>query len=248
MKSERGVALLVTLLATTLLSAVGAALIVLTTTDVLIASNAGAAAEAFHAANAAFERTVGELRTAPDLTAVLDGRFASAFTDGGPNGSRLLPDGSTISLSEVVNRADCLRPTACQPADLDAALPDRPWGARNPRWKLFSYGPLDGLSGFGARGAAVFVVSMIADDPLDDDGDAWRDGVRLGATPNAGAGVLLVRAEAFGRRGTWRVVEGAILRLDAQRFAVWEASDPLSRGPAPLWFPQLQLLSWREVR
>lgn len=246
--SERGVALLIVLAAIVLLSAVGAALVMTTSTDVLIAANAGAATEAAYAADAAFERALAELRLAPDLTSVLDGTRPSQYVDGAPSGVRTLSDGSTLVLGQVLNRADCQKPAGCSTADLDATLRGRPWGAANPRWRLFSYGPLDGGSGLGPRGAPVYLVTMVADDPAEDDGDPWRDGARLGVTANPGAGVLLVRAEAFGRRGASRVVEGVLLRLDLQALAQWDASDPLTRGPAPAAVPVLQVLSRREVR
>ena len=248
MTGERGAALLVVLGAIMLLSAIGAVLVTTTSTELLIAANAGASAEARHAAAAAFERTLAELRLVSDLTAVLDGSRASQFTDGAASGARTLSDGSVIDLSEAVNRASCQRTSGCRPVDLDAALRGRPWGPRNPRWRLFSYGPMDGGSSQGPRGAPLYVVTLVADDPADDDGDPWEDGVRVSAAANPGAGVLLIRAEAFGRRGASRVVEGVVLRHELRARAEWEALDPLTRGPAPSALPVLQVLSWREVR
>ena len=248
MGNERGVALVVTLMAMLLLSAIGAALVVVTGADVQIAANAGAAVEAFFAADAALERTAAELRSVPDFTAVLSGAAASAFAEGLPSGERVLPDGSRIDLAEVVNLANCQKRAECLEADLNASIRERPWGPRNPRWRLFSYGPLRGRAGTTQTTSPLYVVSMVADDPSETDADPWRDGIPPGAAMNPGAGVLLVRAEAFGRRGAHRVVEGSIVRLDLVARAGWEAADPGTRGPAPPGFPVLQVRSWREVR
>ena len=111
MRNERGVALIVTLLAMLLLSAIGAALVLVTSADTIIASNSGASSEAFYAADAVFERTVAELRSVPSLTSVLSGAVASAFRDGAPAAPRALTDGSSVDLKAPVNEANCGRPT-----------------------------------------------------------------------------------------------------------------------------------------
>jgi hypothetical protein len=245
---QRGVAMILTLFAMLLLSAIGAALVLATTADVQIASNAGAAIEAFCAADAAFERALGELSAPADFTSVLNGSATSAFMDGPSAGERTLADKSRVDLEEIVNLANCQKPSGCSDADLNASIAGRPWGPRNPRWRIFSHGPLDGIAGNAPRGAPLYTVSMVADDPSDSDGDPLRDGARTGATANPGAGILLVRAEAFGRRGAHRVVEGSIVRQDLAARARWEASDPLRRGPEPPTLPILQVLARREVR
>jgi hypothetical protein len=89
---------------------------------------------------------------------------------------------------------------------------------------------------------------MVADDPHETDDDPWRDGVQTGAAANPGAGVLLVRAEAFGRRGSRRVVHGAVVRRDRAALARWSARDPATRGPAPPGFPVLQVVAWEAIR
>ena len=247
MGGERGVALVITLMALLLLSAVGAALVLATNVDVLISANAGASNQTFYAADAAFERTLAELRSQPGFTPVLSGTVTSAFVDGAPSGQRTLADGSELSLAQVVNLANCQKPAGCSDNDMNAAIRDRPWGVRNPRWQLFSYGPLNGSLG-AALTAPVYVVSMVADDLSDTDDDPWQDGPQTGGQVNPGAGVLLVRAEAFGPRGAHRIVEGAVVRRDLAARARWDASDPAMRGPAPAGLPLLHVLAWREVR
>jgi type IV pilus assembly PilX-like protein len=247
-RDEQGMALVVTLMAMLLLSVLGAALILTTSADAMIAANAGAASDAFYAAEAAFERTLAELRRAPDFTSVLIGAFTSAFVDDPAAGPRALSDGTLIDLREILNLANCAKRRGCAEADLNAAIRDRPWGVRNPRWRLFASGPLVGASAVGSARTPAYVVIMVADDPAESDADPWQDGARTTAEVNPGAGVLLVRAEAFGGRGAHRVVEGTVVRRDLVARAVWEVADPAIRGLAPSSFPVLQVLAWREVR
>jgi hypothetical protein len=245
---EEGMALVVTLMAMLLLSVLGAALILTTSADAMIAANAGAASDAFYAAEAAFERTLAELRRAPDFTSVLTGAFTSAFVDDPSAGPRILADGTRIDVREIVNLANCEKRRGCVEADLNAAIRDRPWGARNPRWRLFASGPLVGASAVASARLPAYVVTMVADDPAESDADPWQDGARAMTAVNPGAGVLLVRAEGFGGRGAHRVVEGTVVRRDLVARAAWEQADAATRGPAPSSFPVLQVLAWREVR
>jgi hypothetical protein len=242
--SERGAALVVTLMAMVMLSAVGAALVLATSTDAQIAANAGAATEAFYAADAVFERTLAELGAAPDFTSVLDGSVGSAFVDGPPDGVRTMPDHTFVDLLAVENAANCASRGPCSDTDMDASIRDRPWGRRNPRWRLFSWGMLEAVG----AGPSLYVVALVADDPAETDDDPWQDGVAPEATVNPGAGVLLIRAEGFGRRGAQRTIEGSVVRRDLVALATWKAADPATRGPAPSGFPVLQVLAWREVR
>jgi len=243
-RSEQGAALTVTLMAMMLLSAVGAALVLATSADAQISANAGASSEAFYAAEAVFERTLAELRSAADFTSVLDGSTASAFVDGPAGGVRTMPDHTSIDLNVTENLANCARRNPCSDAQMDSSIRDRPWGSRNPRWRLFSWGLLESTG----PGPPIYVVALVADDPAETDGDPWKDGVRTGASANPGAGVILVRAEAFGQRGAHRIVEGTVARRDLVARARWEAADPATRGPAPSGFPALQVMAWREVR
>jgi hypothetical protein len=166
--------------------------------------------------------------------------------DGAPAGPRRLPDGGSIQLEEVEAFANCAKRRSCTDAEMNATIRDRPWGTRNPRWRLFSWGPLP--TGPARAGPTSYVVSLVADDPSETDSDPIQDGIQSGQQANRGAGVLLVRAEAFGRRGAHRVVEGTVVRQDVVARALWAASDPASRGPEPAVPAVLQVLAWREVR
>lgn len=246
--AEQGVALVIVAMTLLLLSAVGAALVVVTSADVLIAANVGASNEALYAADAVFERTLAELRDTSDLTAVLKGTTPSAFQDGAPTGQRSLSDGTRIDLSQVLSLATCRKLTTCSAADMNGVSADRPWGTLNPRWRLYSYGSFDPAPSGIRSGLPAYVVSMVADDQMETDGDPSRDGVRTGTLSNPGAGVILVRGEGFGRRGAHRVVEGAVVRRDLAAYARWEAADPATRGSPPSPVPFLQVLAWRDLR
>ena len=203
-RGERGSALLIVLLAMLLLSALGLALVMASAADVLASGNVRASRETFYAADAAVERVLPDLQHAPDWDLVLSGALTSGFTDGPPSGPRLT-GGRTIVLDELANLANCGRREPCDQAALEAVTEERPWGAGNPIWRLFAWGPFSQLTGSDAPG---YLVVMVADDPLDGDGNPLRDD--RGTSP--GAGVLLVRAHAFGEGGAGRAIEAVVSR------------------------------------
>src|SRR5688500_4239035 len=138
-RAEEGTALLIVLLAMTLLMALGGGLLMVVATEVRIAAHYRDGLEAFHAADALVERIRSELRQASDVGAVLTGDFTSTLVDGLPGGERRIPDG-TINLTDITNIERCNRIAACGESALDAATAERPWGVNNPRWRLYSYG------------------------------------------------------------------------------------------------------------
>jgi hypothetical protein len=197
---EDGIALLVAIMAMLLLTALGGALILTTTTETVIAANFRRAAEELYAADAGLERIIDELRSVPDWDAVRLGLVGSTFIDGPASGLRVLPDGSAIDLSQIVNLANCERTVSCSDAEMNAVTPDRPWAAANPRWVLTGYGPLGGPFTAGAVNSTVYVVVLVAAGP-----GPW--------TPPTET--LALRAEAFGSRGGHKVVEAAVTRTEA---------------------------------
>jgi hypothetical protein len=203
--NDRGSALVVALFASLLLAGVGHGLILLTNTEYAIAANQQAGVEALYAADAALARGVSDIRRAPDWTAVLSGTALSGFLDG----TRVprLPSGETMDLD-------------ARTAELQAQAATDPWGPNNPSWRLFAYGPLQGLGG-GIRSRAYAAV-WVADDPAEVDGNPSIDSNR----------VLLLRVEAFGPHR-------AVRRLTA---TVGVPSGDLSGDLRP------RVLSWREVR
>src|SRR5438093_377116 len=147
MRREDGIAMIVALMAMLLMSALGAALVMTTTSETIIAGNFSRGQEGLYAADAVLERAMDDLLTVPDWNKLLDGTTQSAFIDSPTcsvaqtNCPRLMPDGSTVDLAQVVNMANCGKVTSCSPSDLIANLTgDRPFGANNPVWRLYAYG------------------------------------------------------------------------------------------------------------
>jgi type IV pilus assembly PilX-like protein len=225
---ERGVALLLALMAVALLSALGLALAATTSTELLIAANYRNGQEALYAADAIAERGLADLPGVAGWDALFDGSTRSTFVDGPPSGARTLPDGTTIDLTEVVNMANCGKKTTCGAADLTSSGGgNRPWGVNNPVWRLYAYGRLAALVPAGAVDSAFYAMLFVGDDPSEVDGDPLHDGSDQATNP--GTGVLALRAEAFGPRGAHKMIELTAARSD-------------TTGQA------LRLLSWREIR
>ncbi len=145
-----------------------------------------------------------------DLAARLDwsqlpaGGPASPFTDGGP-GTRVV-DGTAIDLVAETRWRTCGRAAACDDATIAAVTDRRPWGARNPRWRLFVNIPVSRLDGSAATVCPCYLAAWIADDPADDDGDPAAD------APHGvdGHGVLLVRGAAYAAGGAVAEVEALV--------------------------------------
>jgi Tfp pilus assembly protein PilX len=70
---ERGIALVVTLMIMVLMLALGSALVLITSSETVIAANFHSGHEAFYAADAIFERALADVRSSTDWNAVLDG-------------------------------------------------------------------------------------------------------------------------------------------------------------------------------
>lgn len=220
-RSERGVALVVCTLAMVLVMALGVALVIATSTEVQIAANFRTSYEGVYAAGAALERALADLRSLADWNPVLDGSVRSGFADGPPTGVRLLPDGSTIDLAQLVNLANCARFTLCTDGQMDAVTAERPWGANNPRWRPYAYGSVGTLANTASAFAPsrYYAVVLVADDPAENDGDPLKDG---GDAANLGRGTLLLRGESFGPRGMHRGIEATIARgVHGLRVLTW---------------------------
>lgn len=251
-RSERGVALVVALLAMLLMSALGAALVLITASETLIAGRFRQAQQALDAADAALERAVGDLAMAPDWNGLLDGSVRSSFVDGAPDGPRTIDGGAAVDLTAVRNLASCGRTSACSIAEMDRISPARPWGANNPRWRLYAYGPLERLLPPGVVESPFYVVVLVGDDPAETDGDPLHDGL---GKANPGAGVLALRAEAFGPRGVHAVAEMTVARrrAPAREGAATPAAAPNQPATIPparppgraLTLDPLRVLSWR---
>lgn len=196
--------LVIALLSLVLLSSLATSLVVVANTEQRAAANYAGSREAMYAADGALHIAARELLVVADWNALLSTGALSAFVDGASGGVRQLGDGSTVDLMEATNLANG---------------ESRPWGPNNPVWRVFAYGWL---------GSRAYVVAWVADDSADNDGDPSIDG---GGAVNPGAGVLAVRAEAFGVGGAHKVLESTVRReVDAEGI------------------PTLRMASWQEIR
>jgi len=176
-RSEKGIAMVIAMMAMLLMSALGVALILTTTSETNIAGNFRNSQEALYAADAAVERAMEDILTVPDWNKLLDGSTQSAFVDGAPSGQRNLRDGSTIDLTQAINMANCQKVSDCSVADMNTSTSERPWATNNPRWKLYAYSNLrDMLPASDSINSDFYVTVMVADDPSESDGDPTKDG------------------------------------------------------------------------
>lgn len=220
-RRDDGVALLVVLVATALLAALTAALVLAAAVETRIPAALRDGTVASYAAESGMAAVLADLRTSdPDV--VLAGAI-SGFTDGGgPGGVRTLDDGTRVDLDRETALLLCGRP-ACTAATITSTSPERPWGAANPRWRVYGYGRLvDLLPGPPALPGAppapadpgdapdVYVIVWVADDPTDADGNQLAD-----APPGTpGHGLLFLAARAYGRGGLRRTVRVVVERTD----------------------------------
>jgi hypothetical protein len=220
-----GSALVIVLLGTTFVLALAAAAVLLASSDMLGASRQRDARIALSAAEAALERAASEIVGVSDWNLALSGAVTSARVDGPVSTPRVLRGGRMLAPEQVANLATCGTLAACSAAACAAVTSERPWGPNNPRWRPYAYGPIDSAS---PGQAATYVVVLVGDDPSENDGDPGRDG---SAPDNPGAGIVVLRAEAFGPADSRRVVEAVVARVTV---------------PTGVALPRV--LSWREVR
>jgi hypothetical protein len=223
LNDQRGVALIFVLLAMMLLSALGVALALTTSSERQVAATYGSATELFYAADAAVERAMQDLSIVADWDQVLSAGSTSTFVDGAP-GRRVMPSGSVFDLTQATDMLNCGR-SPCSSADVQATTAARPWGTNNPIWRLYAHGALADLSPSRAIDSRTYVVVWVGDDPLETDGQPLIDGDTSNG-PNPGAGLLQLQAHAYGVNGTRRVIEATLRRADSR----------------------IRVLSWREVR
>jgi hypothetical protein len=219
-RNERGIALIVTLMTLMLITALGMGLMVTTMSETSISANNKDSAEAFYVADAGIERVMQDLLLVPDWNRILQGAVQSPFIDGSPSGTRTLPyNGGEINLTTATNMLNCAKTTTCSVGDMNADTPDRPWGPNNPRWQLYAYGPAENFIETGTVTSPMYVMIWIGDDPTDSDDNPLVDG-GANVNPlapenaNAGAGMISIRAEAFGPNGARRVIETTVASTD----------------------------------
>ncbi len=190
---ESGAVLLLALLVTAVVAALGGALALLGTSESLTSASYRTAHEAFYAADSGVDVVTSELRRLADWSAVLlapPGNLTSDFDDG-----ELMPrapDGTTLDLEQL---------TRAVQADSQARFGGIGFDADAPVWRLYAHGRLDRLLP-GAPAMPAYVVVWVADDVEDGDGDPERDA----------NGVILMRSVAFGLRRAHRAIEATLAR------------------------------------
>ncbi len=231
--AERGSALVVVILVSSLLQVLGAMLVLSALSETYIAAHVRDGIESLHAADAGLERAVVALEGLPDWDAALAGAAASVFVDGAP-GVRHMADGTVVDLNATTNRMRCGMPAGCSDASMQATTGERPWGRNNPRWQLFAYGPVRRIVSSDGVDSTAYVVVWLADDPSENDGNPLADGgdpERIDASnlANMGRGVVRLTATAYGPGTARRTLEATVVR----------AGPPLSR---------VRTMAWGEIR
>ncbi len=194
---ERGTALIIALMAMMLLTALGAAVVMVSNTETHIAGNYRNSQEALYAADAAAERVVQDLLLIPRWNDILSGTAQSGFVDGAMTASKTLPGGGTMTLCCGTNTA-----TAQLQAETDTL---NLWGANNPQWKLFAWGPLGDMLPNDQIDSPMYVGVWVADDPAETDGNPAADV----------NGTLTLHAEAVGPSGTRKIIEVTVARTSS---------------------------------
>ncbi len=202
LSNQEGSALIIALMAMMLLTALGAAVVMVSTAETRIAGNYRDSQEALYAADAAVERVVQDLLLVPRWNDILSGTTQSSFAHGSSTSAITLVTGGTVTLCCAANTA-----TGQLQADTNAL---NLWGANNPQWKLFAWGPLGEMLPNFQIDSPMFVAVWVADDPADGTGGVI-DGNPL-ADVN---GTLTLHAEALGPSGTRKVIEVTVARTSS---------------------------------
>ena len=187
--NEDGIALIIVLLATMLLTGLALTLVMVSSGETMLTANYRNSQESLYAADAAVERVVQDILTVSQWNQLLDpsGNLQSSFVDASTVAT--LADGTTI---DVMKERDRLQ---AQTDALDT------WGANDPAWQVYAYGPLTNLLPDGVD-SPVYVAVFVGDDPSDGDGNPAIDS----------NGVLTLHAEAWGAGGSRKVLEVTLSR------------------------------------
>lgn len=230
-RSDRGIALIMVVLVTTFLSALGVGLMLAIFMDRLASGNLAGSVAMLFAADAGIELAARDLALASSWDAVLAGSEQGSFTDGTASGVRAIPGGGAVDLTAATNQLNCGKATTCTTAQMNANSRERPWGTNNPRWRLYAFGPMEQFAAL-MRPAACYLMVWIADDAREVDGNPAVDEVQSGAP---GHGIVRVRAEAYGVAGSRRAIEAELARVCPDG-----ASEPC--------LPGIRVQSWQELR
>lgn len=204
--NQDGTALIIALMSMMLLTALAAAVVMVSTTETRIAANYRNGQEALYAADAAVERIMQDLLLIPRWNDILTGVAQSSFVDGAADSPKILPGGGRATLCA----ANCGPNTAT--GQLQATTDAQGvWGANNPQWRLFAWGPLSDMLPNDRIDSPMYVVVWVADDPADGVDLNTPDGNPLADTN----GTLTLHAEAYGPSGTRKTIEVTVARTSS---------------------------------
>jgi len=223
--------MIMVILVTTFLSALGLGVMLAVFMDRLATGNIAGSVAMLYAADSAIELAARDLAEIADWDAVLTGAQRSSFTDGIAGGLRDLPGGAVLDLTAATSLLNCGRSANCSPEQMDANSKERPWGRNNPRWQLFAYGPMNRFTEL-ARPAGCYLAVWVGDDGREQDGDPLADAADV---DQPGHGIVRVYAEAFGRGGTRRSIQAELSRV-------------CPGGEAGGCLPGVRVQSWQELR
>lgn len=230
-KTESGVALILVLLVTSFVSAVGLGLALVVFMDQLASGNHRSSAAMLYAADAGIELAARDLALLNDWNTALAGTTRGRFTDGAPTGVRAIPGGGAVNLTAETNLLNCGKRTSCTSGQMDANSRERPWGANNPRWRLYDYGPFQDLVN-AARPAPYYLAVWVADDSREGDNNPVADA----EVDEPGRGVVRVHAAVFGPTGGRRAIEAELARVCRQLDGEEDC------------LPGIRVQSWQELR
>ena len=192
---ETGSALLVTIAAGAIVSALAAALVAVVMIEEAVEANHRRGVQALYAADGLLASVVAELSGASDWSSLPEGPGAVGFPAGPAVAT--LPDGSVVDI-EAETRV--LAPGGAGPG--------------HPEWRLFSRGWLGDLAGAPDRVPRLYLLAWVRRGLADPDAGPSGDA----------SGRLVVRAAAFGPFRVERAVEATLVRdadTDIVRVAAW---------------------------
>jgi len=230
-RGDRGIALVITLLAISLFSALGLALALSSAVDRMAAAHQEDAAILLNAADAALELAARDIGAIADWHTIFAGTVRSTVVDGSPDGARRVSEDTTIDLTGLTNDLTCGRAGGCTDVNRTASSADRPWGANNPWWRPFLYGRLTALATPRTL-TAPYVIVWLGDDGGEVDGDVMTDG---GGPEGEGRYIVRARAAAFGAGHAYRAIEAELARVCTASAA------------GDVCLPGIRVQSWRAV-
>jgi len=213
LKREEGTALIIALMATMLLTALGMTLVLTSNTETMISANYRNSQEALYAADAAVERVVQDLLLIPRWNDILTANTTISPTCSGV--TTFNPVSATLS-GFTDSTTSPMIPSSGQQINLLNATCGLQrstdtlnlWGTNNPIWRLFAYGRMDDILPGNAIDSKMYLAVWVADDPADSVDNVTPDG-----NPAIDAnGVLTLHAEAYGASGTRKVIEVTVAR------------------------------------